>query len=117
MNTALANPTASLPPEVAGFCIRAVEALRAKLPVREVWLFGSYAEGRANEHSDVDLLVVLADDHGIRRPNLESYSAVRAVADTQAADVMAISESRWRYEQDEPWGFYGDIATKGVRVG
>ena len=115
--SAVAESEIALKPEVAEFCARAVAALRAKLPVREVWLFGSQAEGTANRHSDYDLMVVLPDDHGVRRPNLESYSAVREIADTTATDVMAITESRWRREQSEPWGFYGDVARKGVRVG
>ena len=117
MSTVAAQPKSTLKPEVAEFCARAVAALRAKLPVREVWLFGSQAEGSANRHSDYDLMVVLSDGHGIRRPTLESYSAVRAIAGTTAADVIAITESRWRREQAEPWGFYGAIATKGARVG
>ncbi len=106
----------TLKPEVAEFCARAVAALRAKLPVREVWLFGSQAEGTANRHSDYDLMVVLSDDHGLRRPNLESYSTIRAIAGERAVDAIAITENRWLREKSEPWGFYGNIVTKGVRV-
>jgi predicted nucleotidyltransferase len=35
----------------------AVEAVAPKYNVKVVTLFGSYANGRANEHSDVDFLV------------------------------------------------------------
>ena len=68
MSQTALQPQRTLPPEVAEFCRRAVEALRAKVPVREVWLFGSYAEGKAGKDSDVDLFVVLADDHGLEEP-------------------------------------------------
>ena len=39
----------------------AVGRLRARLPVRRVVLFGSYARGDFTAASDVDLLVVYAD--------------------------------------------------------
>ena len=35
-----------------------VPALKAVLPVEEMWLFGSYAKGRQTPSSDVDLLIV-----------------------------------------------------------
>ena len=60
-STAQLNTSSSvtLAPEVSDFCRRAVEALCAKLPVREVWLFGSHAYGKPTEDSDVDLLVIV----------------------------------------------------------
>lgn len=39
---------------------RLVEALH---PV-EVWLFGSQASGKTHRHSDIDLLIVVADEAG-----------------------------------------------------
>ena len=117
MTETAVQPQRTLSPEIATFCRLAVEALRAKLPVREVWLFGSQAEGKADRHSDYDFLVVLADEHGLRRPNLESYSAIREISDLESVDAVAISEGKWRREQADPWGFFGEIALKGVRVG
>ena len=117
MNAIAEQPKVSLAPEVADFCRRTVEALRAKLPVREVWLFGSQAEGRANRHSDFDFLVVLADGHGIRRPNHEAYSTISDVAHSESVDALAVTESRWREEQAAPWGLFGDIILKGMRIG
>ncbi len=38
-------------------------ALEAKLPLRKVVLFGSYAKGRQTVASDIDLLVVYAGEH------------------------------------------------------
>jgi len=34
------------------------EELRAKLPVKEVYLYGSFATGEIHEGSDIDLLVI-----------------------------------------------------------
>ena len=116
MNAIAEQPKVSLAPEVADFCRRAVEALRAKLPVREVWLFGSQAEGRANEHSDVDLFVVLADDHGLRQPTLACRRAVSALRERQPMDMIALAESQWRDEEVRKFSIYGEIAEKGVRL-
>ena len=116
MNTVAANPIAALKPEVAAFCARAVEALRAKLPVREVWLFGSQAEGRANQHSDVDLFVVLPDGHGLKRPDLECYSAVSEIENRPPVDVTTLTESYWENPRYRTFGMWGDISEKGVRL-
>jgi len=35
-----------------------VKELKLMLPVNEVYLFGSFADGRINEGSDIDLLIV-----------------------------------------------------------
>ena len=116
MKAVAANPKTKLAPAVAEFCACAVEALRAKLPVREVWLFGSQAEGTANEHSDYDFLVVLADAHGIYRPNLECYTAIRDAVGSEPLDVVSLPANRWETERSNPASVYADIATKGVRV-
>lgn len=115
MSTVAEHPV-TLAPEVADFCRRAVEALRAKLPVREVWLFGSHAEGRANEHSDVDLFVVLPDDHGLRQPSLACRRAVSDLRERQPLDMIALAESQWRDEAVRKFSIYGDISEKGVRL-
>ena len=94
----------TLPPDIADFCRRAVEALRAKLPVREVWLFGSHADGRAKKHSDMDLFVVLADDHGLKkstqglrgrdRPNQNAAEDRRAYSRRKLLAPSSVSEFR-----------------------
>ena len=42
-------------------------------PVKKVFLFGSYATGRANESSDIDLSVVLSDDAKITYITFAGY--------------------------------------------
>ena len=96
-----------------GFLSRALAALREALPIEEVWLFGSFARGKARPGSDVDLLVVLADNHGLRRPNLACYRAIRRLRSGIPTDVMAISKSRWEREQAEPFGLFGDVCREG----
>lgn len=114
MNQTALQPQRTLPPEIAEFCRRAVEALRAELPVREVWLFGSQVEGRANEHSDVDLFVVLEDDHGLKRPALECYNVVSALRDRPPIDVVQLPESYWNHPRYRGFGMWADIAERGI---
>ena len=93
---------------------RVVAALRQAVPVEEVWLFGSCARGDARNDSDLDLLVVLADDHGLARPNLACFKAVNHLPEIPPADVLAISKSRWERERAHPFGLFGDAAHEGI---
>jgi hypothetical protein len=95
---------------------RCVAALVEQLPVEEVWLFGSCARGEATDDSDVDLLVVLADGHGLARPNLASFQSAAKVRHRPPLDVIAITQSQWAYEQAHPFGLYGEIARSGLKV-
>lgn len=95
---------------------RCVAALADELPVEEVWLFGSSARGDASDQSDLDLLVVLADGHGLARPNLASFQAASKVRRRPPLDVIAITQSQWAYEQNHPFGLYGEIALNGVKI-
>jgi len=48
------------------------QALAARLPLDEVWLFGSWARGRATAFSDIDVLVIYSDP-----PREDAYKQVR----------------------------------------
>jgi hypothetical protein len=108
--------TALLGDKGRGFLPRCVAALVQALPVEEIWLFGSCARGEAAADSDVDLMVVLADDHGLPRPNLAAFKVVASIRNHPPADVIAITKSQWEYERAHPFGVYGDIAVHGVRI-
>lgn len=120
MPTTATNPLFDLTRFFGGragdFVERAVAALRGAGPVEEVWLFGSCARGDAKPDSDLDLLVVLADDHGLARPTLVCYRAIRKLHTGIPTDVMAVSRSRWKREQAEPFGLFGDVYRDGVKL-
>jgi uncharacterized protein len=99
-----------------GLLSRYVAALRQAVPVEEVWLFGSCARSEAGRDSDVDLLVVLADDHGLARPTLACYRALRQLHSGVPTDVVAISRRRWREEQAAPFGLFGEVCRQGVQL-
>ena len=52
------------------------DAIRAKLPVVKIIMVGSSARGTTTEGSDLDLLVVLSDDHGLESPGYEASLAL-----------------------------------------
>ena len=99
-----------------GVLPRCVAALVSDLPVEEVWVFGSRARGEATEDSDLDLLVVLTDGHGLTRPNLASFKSAAKVRHRPPLDVIAINQRQWAYEQAHPFGLYGEIALNGVKI-
>ncbi|HEY9171097.1 MAG TPA: nucleotidyltransferase domain-containing protein [Verrucomicrobiae bacterium] len=117
-------PTTSTGPDLAkvfgprgeGFLPRCLAALRQALPVEEVWLFGSCVRGEARPDSDLDLLVVLADDHGLTRPGLACYRTIRRLHSGIPMDVMAVSKSRWEQECATPFGLFGEVWREGVQV-
>lgn len=43
--------------------------------LNKIYLFGSYARGEANQHSDIDLLVVLND------PSIDSFQELSTISD------------------------------------
>jgi predicted nucleotidyltransferase len=101
-------------PRGRDFLADAVTSLRNRLPVSEVWLFGSCARGDAKKGSDLDLMVVLRDDHGILRPTLECFKVVNHLPDAIGSDVIAISKSQWLKEQEKPFGVFGSVLREGV---
>jgi predicted nucleotidyltransferase len=73
-----------------------VRAIARALPAREVWLVGSIARNDGDDGSDVDLLVVLPDDHKCERPTYEALLALIRARTSVPTDVIVITESEKR---------------------
>jgi|SRR6266496_1969401 len=120
MPTVAANPALDLTPIFGGrardLTERVVAALRAAVPVEEVWLFGSCARGDAKPDSDLDLLVVLPDDHGLARPNLECYRAIQRIHPGVPVDVVALKRSLWERDSRDGFGVPGDVWKNGIKL-
>lgn len=72
-----------------------IPALREKLPLKRVVLFGSYAKGRHTVASDIDLLVVHAD-----RPRPDAYALVKRTLNIPRLEPHVYAEEE--YEQARP---------------
>src|SRR5437868_7133828 len=86
-------------PRGKDFLARAVAALVERMPVVEIWLFGSCAWGTADRESDLDLLVALEDSHPLKRPRFECFRTVNHLPKMLPTDVLAITRSEWEYEK------------------
>ena len=50
-----------LPDEVTKYLEYVVQTIQLRLPISSIWLYGSYAKGTYNKHSDLDIFIVTPD--------------------------------------------------------
>ena len=50
-----------LPNEVNKYIDYVVQTIKETIPTTSIWLYGSYAKGTYNKHSDLDIFVVTPD--------------------------------------------------------
>ena len=88
-----------------------VEALS---PVK-VYLFGSFADGRAREDSDLDFCVVVKDvpQDILKDLNLAAYRSIRSVR-TRAVDIVVETETNFINGGQSLIGLESQIKEKGV---
>ena len=85
--------------------------IKAGLPCR-VFVFGSYAWGRPNACSDVDLAVVLADDSVVKHPSrIASRLSLHGLI---PIDVIALKESTLANAAAGSLSF--EIRTRGIEL-
>ena len=73
-------------------------ALVGQVPQQEIWLFGSHARGDWDARSDVDLLVVAADQQQAER--LADASGLPSPMLATVRDALAKAEARLGYSMD-----------------
>ena len=83
-------------------------AIRTKLPVIKILLFGSSARGETTENSDADFLVILKDNHGLTHPCYEAKLAVAKAKTGIPNDIVIITES----EEHNPNSYFIKEALK-----
>lgn len=72
-----------------------VKALKSVLPVEEIWIFGSQATGNADPYlSDLDLLIVLSDNHGIAKPHRQAGIALARTPAPTGAEIIVMTRSQ-----------------------
>ena len=78
----------------------AAERLAAKFQPQRIILFGSYAQGTADEHSDVDLLVICAIRGSRRKLMVEMDRTLRGL--NFARDIMVLSPEEFERDRHIP---------------
>jgi predicted nucleotidyltransferase len=91
----MSTDTLNLPPDLKEALDQAVAAIVEIARPRLVILFGSWAEGKAREGSDVDLLVVAPSRDTIRL-GVEIDRAIRPVLRPRAFDLLVYTPQEWR---------------------
>ncbi|MBN2176002.1 MAG: nucleotidyltransferase domain-containing protein [Bacteroidales bacterium] len=98
------------------------EKLSNNLNISNVILFGSYAHGKPNRSSDIDLLVILKGEHKtlsysdrIRNRVQISKSLLNIIKSTPV-DVLVHTEKEWKTLLESDSFFYQEIKDKGEYI-
>lgn len=100
---------------------RITELLRPLNPLKVI-VFGSYAEGVVDQHSDIDLVVVLNRESmpGTYRDRMRNRLLVRRALDAlnrdYALDVLVYTRPEWEHLQATAGALSREIFDKGVEV-
>jgi predicted nucleotidyltransferase len=89
----------------------AVRRLVGAAHPNRIILFGSHANGRASDDSDVDLMVVREK---VNDPAAESVRLRRLLKDiVMAVDLLVVSRKEFDYWRDTPGNVFFEAATEG----
>ena len=87
--------------------------VRVVNPLRII-LFGSAARGEANEHSDLDLLVIMPDGTHRRKTVQKLYRELYGVG--IAKDIVVSNESDIHHYGHDPGYIYKEAIEKGIEL-
>ncbi len=84
--------------------------------IQRAALFGSKVRGDWTKYSDVDILLIVADDKlKFRQPFSVIISSIALKYDVEL-DVRVISAERWQYMQNIQAGLYQNISRDAVPI-
>ena len=89
------------------------EKLVRQLSPEKIYLFGSFADGTADEGSDVDIYIIVKDDtENLVDLMAEAYKSIRNVR-SRAVDIIIGTESRFESRKNRA-GLENEVLNKGV---
>lgn len=91
-----------------------IKRINKKLPVKEVILFGSYAEGKATKDSDVDLIIL-----SNKFLNMDEDKRLRILYRNSVGfpyDLHVYGFTTQEFASVSPLTTLGEIRTKGIRI-
>ena len=89
------------------------EKLVRQLSPEKIYLFGSFAEGTADEGSDVDIYIIVKEDtENLVDLTAEAYKSIRNVR-SRAVDIIIGTESRFESRKNRA-GLENEVLNKGV---
>ncbi len=95
---------------------RALESLKARFGIQQVYVFGSYARGDASIESDLDVLAVVDDLH--EDPFVLAYELRRHLHESldMALDVVVTSRDQFVRRQQSKWTIEHVASIEGIAV-
>ena len=86
------------------------------LRVQRIVLYGSKARHEDTPESDIDVLVVTADDRWLLKDRISTIGA-RVVLDYDVLfSLMVVSQARWDWMQHIRHPFYRSVAVDGIDI-
>lgn len=84
--------------------------------VQRAALFGSKVRGDSNRYSDIDILLIVTDDHWKFRKAVSGISSEIALKYDVLLDIRMISARRWQYMAEIQSGLYQNISRDSVPI-
>ncbi|MDI6731747.1 MAG: nucleotidyltransferase domain-containing protein [Candidatus Margulisbacteria bacterium] len=91
-----------------------IDTIKDRAKPSRIYLFGSYASGKATDLSDVDLLVV--DDSPRNKNQLALEISKSLFPRNFGLDLIVASSEEIRNKQRKKLGFWLEITSKGKKV-
>ena len=110
----------NLPPALRGHAEalrQCLEAFDRVMPLRAVYLFGSYARGEARPDSDVDLCLVSEGAERQFQAAARFRRAIRDVRPKPAFTLLPITPARLQEKRQRGDHFFSTILQEGVPLG
>ena len=82
--------------------------------IRQAMLFGSKARGEATAESDIDVILIVADETWQLRDEICNISADVSLKHDVLLDVRVIGEARWQYMSEIRAGLYRNISSEAI---
>ncbi|HSV93224.1 MAG TPA: nucleotidyltransferase domain-containing protein [Desulfobacterales bacterium] len=99
--------------QVSGIIHGFIARLEQAIPVREVILFGSYAQGTPREHSDIDLAVI--SDWFEGKPAIENLTFLSRIASRYNTLIEALPFTQKEYERVDQRSLLSSIVRTGKK--
>ncbi len=88
-----------------------ITGLRREIPIKEIILFGSYAQGNPKEYSDIDLAVI--SDWFKDKPNIENMQYLSRIAAAYNSLIEALPFTEEEYRNLDKRSFLASIVKSG----
>lgn len=105
--------------KIANQLVPYLRVLVERFHPQQVILFGSYAYGNPNEHSDVDLLIVKPLEQSPVREAIsmrKAWRPVRASVGSLPFDLIVTSPEDHKHRLSHSAGFYEEIVQRGLKL-